>query len=530
MTRTRIRTFLTAALLLIAAGRASALTNEALLDSLQQTAFKYFWYESNPTNGLIKDRSTSFSPCSIASLGFGLSAICIGIDHGWVARDEGRGRILTALQTLWTKPQGTGSGGYIGYQGLYYHFLDMTYGTRTWDCELSTIDSALLFAGVVDAKQYFSTSDPLDVQVRALADSIYYRADWEYFRNGSPGIRMGWRPDTGFSSFGEWVGYNEAMILYILAAGSPTHPVTDPTQAWNRWTSGYNWGTQYGYTYLIFPPLFGHQYSHCWIDFRGIQDAYMRAHGSDYFVNSIRATLAQRAYCIANPAHRVGYGPNLWGLTASDDPNGYLAHGAPPPQNDNGTIAPTAAGGAVPFAPPEALIVLQNLYNTYHFPLWDRYGFRDAFNLTVNWWDLDYLGIDEGPIIVGIENYRTGRVWSRFMQNPDVQRGLERCGFIPEIVSVPGAGPSGSELTMVRDLPSPLRGPGSIEVALSRPGPLALHLFDPQGREMLSAEKWVSAAGRTAFEFNPRGWPSGVYFYRLESGKNQLDGRCVIIR
>ncbi len=298
---------------------------------------------------MIRDRSQSWSPCSIAAQGFGITAICIAIDHGWVTREEGRDRIMLGMETLWNGNQSDAEFGINGYKGLFYHFLDINSGFRAWSCELSTIDTALLMAGVLDAKQYFNTEEAEDVELRALADSLYYRVDWDFMRNGGNGIRMGWKPGTEFGGFGNWIGYNEAMILYILALGSPTHPV--PWYSWAYWTTGYNWSTQYGQTYLIFPPLFGHQYSHCWIDFRDIQDDYMRLRGITYHENSRRATLAAREYCIANPYGWTGYGENLWGLTASDDPDGYAAHGAPPAQNDNGTITPTAAASSIVFAP-----------------------------------------------------------------------------------------------------------------------------------------------------------------------------------
>ena len=199
------------------AGR--SLTTEALLDSLQRTAVDYFWEQANPANGLIRDRSQIWSPCSIAAQGFGISAICIGIDHGWIGRDEGRGRIMLGMQTLWDGPQGDAVSGVNGYRGLFYHFLNIETGLRTWSCELSTIDTALLMAGVLDARQYFDTDDPDDVALRALADSLYLRVDWDYMRSGGGAIRMGWKPETGFNTFGYWIGYNEAMILYLLALG-----------------------------------------------------------------------------------------------------------------------------------------------------------------------------------------------------------------------------------------------------------------------------------------------------------------------
>jgi len=523
-----IRRLLVALLVVMCARDAQALTTEALLDTLQHTAFDFFWNEANPTNGLIKDRSAQWAPCSIASLGFGLSAICIGIDHGWVSRADGGNRVRTALQTLWTKPQGSAASGTIGYKGLYYHFLDMVSGLRTWNCELSTIDTALLFAGVIDAKQYFSTDDPMDVEIRALADSIYYRADWEFVRNFQPGIQMGWKPVTNFSGFGLWRGYNEAMILYILALGSPTHPV--PTTTWSYWTSGYIWQTSNGYSFVRFPPLFGHQYSHCWIDFRYIQDTYMQSHGITYWENSRRATLAQRNYCIANPSGWAGYGENVWGLTACDDPYGYSAHGAPPAENDNGTIAPTAIGGSIPFAPGVCIPALHHLYDTYGPQLWSTYGFKDAFNLAVNWWATDYIGIDEGPIIVMIENYRNQSVWNRFMQNPDVQRGLERAGF----VSSPNVGVEPLDhlggLALFQNTPNPARGATWIPFRLEAAGRVSLVLHDVAGRRVREIFVGDQGSGEHRIELDTSGLPAGVYWYRLESAGRQVAKQCIVLK
>jgi hypothetical protein len=512
----------------LGASSATALTTEELLDSLQQTAFDYFWNEANPANGLIKDRSTSGSPCSIAALGFGLSAICIGIDHGWVTREEGRDRILTALETLWNGPQGSQATGIIGYKGFFYHFLDMTTATRTWDCELSSIDTALLLAGVLDAKQYFATDDPLDVQVRSLADSIYDRVDWEFMRNSGVGLAMGWRPGSGFAGFGTWVGYNEAMILYILALGSPTHPI--PASTWFTWTSGYSWQTHYGYTYVNFPPLFGHQYSHCWIDFRFIQDLYMQNKGITYFENSRRAAYAAQAYCIDNPLGWVGYGENVWGLTACDGPSGYMARGAPPGQNDDGTIAPTAAAASIAFAPEIVIPTLHHLYDTYFSQLWSTYGFRDAFNLTQNWWDTDYIGIDEGPIIIMIENYLTQSVWQRFGQNTNIMAGLARAGFAP--MSGVENHPQGTtaSLYLGQNSPNPFQGSSLVFFRLPAEGYVSLRLYDVRGRlvETIADGRWP--AGEHEVTLRGAGLPSGIYFYRLESNGQQVWKRCILIK
>jgi hypothetical protein len=403
------------------------LDDEAFLDLVQRTAFDYFWYETNSENGLIKDRSGDPSLSSIASVGFGLSVLTVGIDRGWISREAGRARVLTTLQFLWNSPQGPEADA-TGYKGFYYHFLDLQTGRRARGSELSTIDTALLLGGVLHVQEYFDQEDPIEAQIRALADAIYRRVEWPWMQVRSSRICHGWTPETGFLPY-DWGGYNESMILYLLALGSPTFPVS--VEAWTAWTSSYAWQTHYGQAFVTFPPLFGHQYSHVWIDFRGIQDAYMRDKGLDYFENSRRATLANRAYAIANPLGWVDYGENMWGLTASDIPSSYRARGAPPAQSDDGTITPTAAGGSFAFTPHESLAALRYMYATYRTQIWGPYGFKDAFNPSKEWFATDYLGIDQGPIVLMIENYRTGRIWHVFMRHEAIQRGLTRAGFVP---------------------------------------------------------------------------------------------------
>ena len=409
-----------------------AFTNDAtFLEYLQQTTFDYFWYEANPTNGLIRDRSEPSSPCSIAAVGFGLTAICVGIDHGWITREQGRQRVLAALQTFYNGPQGTGTSGTIGYKGWFYHMLNMNTATRSGTSELSSIDSGLLLAGVLYVRHYFDANQADENQIRTLADAIFNRVDWLWMANGGNSLTMGWMPESGFIS-ARWIGYNEAMVLYIMGLGAATNPL--PPVNWASWTSGYLWRTNYGFSCVQFPPLFGHQYSHCWVDFRHVADAYMNNKGISYFENSRRATLAQRAYCIANPAGFAGYGSNVWGITACDGPGfgpyaGYNARGAPPAQNDDGTLAPTALGGSLPFAAEVCLPALRNLYAQFRTNIWCGYGMRDAFNLSANWWDPDTIGIDQGPILIMAENYRTQNVWRRFMSIPEIQTGLASAGF-----------------------------------------------------------------------------------------------------
>lgn len=402
--------------------------DDEFLDYIQQTHFDYFWYLANPNNGLIPDRSTPTSPCSIAAVGFGLTAIGIGIDHGWISRTQGVARVLTTLNTFLNGPQGTSTSGTIGYKGWFYHFLEMNTATRSPNSELSSIDTALLLAGMLYAKQYFDGADADETNIRTMTDAIFNRVDWNWMARGTNVLSLGWFPPGSFITH-NWIGYNEAMLLYLLGLGAATNPL--PASSWERWTSGYTWATNYGQAYVPFPPLFGHQYSQCWIDFRHTADAYMNSRNSTYFQNSRRATLAQRAYCIANPLGRVGYGSNVWGITACDGPTGYSARGAPPAENDDGTIAPTAAGGSIAFTPEFSLPALRHFYNQFRFRIWTAYGFRDAFNLGQQWYASDELGIDQGPIVVMIENYRSQRVWQLFMRNEEIQRGLQRAGFVP---------------------------------------------------------------------------------------------------
>ncbi|RPJ33924.1 MAG: Tat pathway signal protein [Planctomycetaceae bacterium] len=406
------------------------------LEYIQATHFDYFWYGANPANGLIPDRLPSPSPCSIAAVGFGLSAICIGIDHGWITRTQGVDRVRTTLNTFLQGPQGSGASGTIGYKGWFYHFLDMNSGLRytSFNSELSSIDTALLLAGMLHAKQYFNQQNSDESAIQTMVDTIINRVDWNWMARGTNVLSMGWQPASGFLA-SNWIGYNEAMILYCLGLGAATNPL--PASAWTRWTSGYAWATYYGQSYVPFAPLFGHQYSHCWIDFRHIADGYMNSRHSTYFENSRRATVAQRAYCIANPLARAGYSSNVWGLTACDGPAGYSARGAPPAQNDDGTIAPTAAGGSIAFTPEYSLAALRHFYTRFRRSVWTAYGFRDAFNQGEQWWGPDEIGIDQGPIVMMIENYRTQKVWRLFMQNPEIQRGLERAGFVPLSFMVP---------------------------------------------------------------------------------------------
>jgi hypothetical protein len=437
--------------------RVDARRAEAFLDTLQQRTFQWFWDTTDPRTGLTPDRWPARTFSSVAAIGFALTAYPIGAERGYVTRAAAAERTLSTLRFLWQLPQGETTTGVAGYKGFFYHFLDYDRGLRFEKVELSTIDTSLLLAGALFCQSYFTGAVPVEASVRAYADSLYRRVEWTWPRNRAPAINMGWKPEDGMLPF-DWRGYDEAMIVYLLALGSPTHAV-EPS-AWEEWTKTYHWRDFYGQEHVNFAPLFGHQYSHVWVDFRGIRDAYMRGKGIDYFENSRRATLSQRAYAIDNPYRWVGYGPNQWGLTASDGPRDgpmtvegiprvfftYAARGAAWGEiRDDGTIAPTAVGGSVPFAPEITIPALIAMREKYGDRLFTKYGFLDAFNATfprtgltaqagtvvpgVAWFDSDYLGIDQGPIIAMIENHRTGLVWRVMRTNPYIKTGLERAGF-----------------------------------------------------------------------------------------------------
>jgi hypothetical protein len=434
---------LIASFLTSAAASPPALSHDdsAFLDRLQRSAFDYFWQETNAANGLIKDRSTADSKCSIAAVGFGLSALAVAIERGWISRESGRERVVTTLRTFADGKQSPDPEGAIGYRGWFYHFLDMDTATRGltgWKSELSSIDTALLLAGALHAREFFDEQNSEEARIRAFAEKLVRGVDWEWMADQGALFRGGWTPESGFMNH-RWEGYSEAMLLYLIALGADALESALQTDrkapvSWNAWTRTYQWASHYQFEYIQFPPLFGHQYSHCWIDFRGIADSYLREKKIDYFENSRRATLAQRAYCITNPGRFPNYGPLEWGLSACDGPGrngyaGYRARGAPPAENDDGTIAPTAVAGSLPFAPEICLPTLRNFETRYRGQLWTRYGFGDAFNVKANWFASVTLGIDQGPIVLMAENYRSGAVWKRMMRSAVVQRGLERAEF-----------------------------------------------------------------------------------------------------
>jgi hypothetical protein len=418
---------------------------ETRLDALQRHAFDYFLNETNLANGLVADKSQPGAPASIAAVGFALAAYPVGVERTWISRTDAIGRTLAVLRFFWTSAQGTGSD-VTGHKGFYYHFLDMTTGRRAGFCELSTVDTSFLLAGMLAAAAYFDRDSEDEQEIRTLADALYRRADWSWACDGAATVTHGWTPEAGFLPY-RWEGYDEAVLLYVLGLGSPTHPL--PTESYAAWASTYRWKEIYGYEFIYGGPLFIHQYSHIWIDFRGIQDAFAREKGIDYCENSRRATYVQREYAIRNPLEFAGYGANFWGLTASDGPGwttrrihgiertffDYVARGAPYGPDD-GTVAPWAVVASLPFAPEIVLPTIRHFQDVYP-QVTGNYCFRCSFNLSfqneadagAGWASPYHFGINLGPVVLMCENYRSDLLWRLMRACPCVVTGLRRAGF-----------------------------------------------------------------------------------------------------
>jgi len=388
-------------------------TDEQLLEEIQKGTFEFFWNETNPATGQVKDRALlngndTQTMSSIAATGFGLSALCIGDARGYGKSVDIAQRVRTTLAFVYEKMPHV--------HGFFYHFVDMNNGQRWAKCELSSIDSSLLLCGVLTARQYFK-----DQEIQDLATKIYERVEWPWMLNEGPTFSMGWHPESGFLK-ARWEHYCELMMIYLLAIGSPTHPVSaDTWKAWTRPTITYE-----GLTYISGDdPIFTHQYSQAWFDFRGKKDAY-----ANYFENSVTATKAHKLFCLSLAKKFPDYSEDLWGISASDYVKGYTAWGGPPPQGPiDGSIVPCATGGSLAFLYGDCIRVLRNIRGTYAKKAWGRYSYVDAFNPLTGWYDPDVLGIDLGITMVMAENQRTGLIWSAFMKNAEAQAAMTKVGF-----------------------------------------------------------------------------------------------------
>ncbi len=418
-------------------------SDQELLDRFQRAAFGYFLEQCNPENGLVADTSRPGSPCSIAVVGFALSCYPVGVERGWMTRADAAARVLLTLRFFWNSAHGEQPDA-TGYKGFYYHFLDMKTGRRVWRSELSLIDTTLLLAGALVASVYFSEDSPSENEIRECADAIYRRMDWQWALGGQATARQGWKPESGFLHYG-WDGYDEATMLYVLGLASPSFPL--PEGSFGAWTATYQWENIYDYEFLYAGPLFIHQYSQAWIDFAGIRDRFMREKDSDYFENSRRAVYVQREYAWRNPHGFAGYGKDCWGITANDGPGfktrkingrerrflGYAARGVPFGPDD-GTIDPCVALASLAFAPELALAALRHFCTRYPDMIRDS-RLPSGFNPTLpgggpsGWISEGYFGLDQGILVLTIENYRSRLIWNLMRRCPYIGGGLRRAGF-----------------------------------------------------------------------------------------------------
>lgn len=386
--------------------------DDRFLEEVEKANYLYFWEQAHPQSGLVLDRcnvrqNSRGVVASIAATGFGLTALSIAEKRGYVTHPQARDRVLTTLRFLWKKlPH---------HRGFFFHFAHVETGERQWDSEISSIDTALLLCGLLTCQRHFHHEE-----IRHLAYSIFNRVDWTWLSEDTSLLPHGWMPESGFLQY-RWDGYSELMMMYLLGLGSYTHPL--PQETWNAWKR-----TVFefdGVRYIgAFAPLFVHQYSQAWFDFRGKRDKY-----TDYFQNSVLATQVHRQFCLELGKQFPDYSEDLWGITASDSEHGYVVWGGPPAIGPiDGTVVPSAAGGSLPFIPRECLRVLRTIKDRYR-DAWCRYGLVNAFNPLKKWYDTDVVGIDTGITMLMAENARTGFVWDTFMKNPEARRGMERAGF-----------------------------------------------------------------------------------------------------
>jgi hypothetical protein len=389
--------------------------DDPFLEDLERANFQYFWEQANPDTGLVRDRASTKGPedrvvASIAATGFGLTALCIGHQRGYVSYAEARNRVLATLRFLWKKLP--------THRGFFFHWANMNTGERIWDSEVSSVDTALLLCGVLTCREHF-----LHSEITQLAYEIFNRVEWTWLSEDTTLLPHGWSPEFGFLSY-RWDYYSELMVIYLLGLGSASYPLAVETwNAWKRTTFEFD-----GLRYIgSFAPLFVHQYSHAWFDFRGKRDAH-----ADYFHNSVIATEAHRRFCLQLSKQFPDYSDDLWGITASDSQRGYVVWGGPPEMGPiDGTVVPSASAGSLPFMPLPVMRVLRAVKDRYGAGAWGRYGFTNALNPLKNWYDADVIGIDTGITMLMAENARTGLVWQTFMKNPEARRGMERAGFKP---------------------------------------------------------------------------------------------------
>jgi hypothetical protein len=510
------------------------MNDDEFLDMVQRATFRYFWDYAHPVSGLARERLGSGDIVTTGGSGFGIMALITGIERDFTSRDLGAARMLKILEFLTSKAQ--------RYHGVFSHWLNGNTGATipfsTKDNGGDLVETSFMIQGLLAARQYFNSEDTTEIRIRELITKIWEEVEWSWYLRSpySTTLYWHWSPDYQWEMNFPLRGYNETMITYLLAIASPTFGIP-PDLYYKGWASASGYfvnQTYYGYKLWVGDPLggplfFAH-YSFLGFDPRGIRDKYC-----NYFINNKHHTLINREYAIANPKGFEGYGPDTWGLTASDNPWGYLAH--EPGSNDNGTIASTAALSSMPYTPEESLSALKNFYRTFYSGLWGEYGFKDAFNLSQDEWFADsYLAIDQGPIIVMIENHRTGLLWENFMRNPEIKPMLDSIGFVPD--SVTGIKINNilgeEEFRLLGNYPNPFNPSTNIVFNLQEVSNVEISIFNPVGqkvksffKEMPAGENKILWDGRN--DYNSE-LSSGIYIYKVKSGNKILSGKLVLQR
>lgn len=515
-----------------AAATSHAMSTEELLTSVQEATFRYFYDYGHPVSGMARERLNSGDVCASGGTGFGLMALIAGAERGFVTRQAAAARTLKIIRFLQNNA--------IRYHGAWAHWINGSTGQTIpfsqYDNGGDLVETSYLVQGLLTVRQYYTGSDSVETEIRARATQLWEEVEWDWYRRYPNGTSLYWHwsPNYGWQMNMQIRGYNEAMIVYLLAVASPTHPVPPSCYhiGWAR-TGAYpylNGKTFYGFTQWVGPdyggPLFFTHYSFLGFDPRDKADGY-----TNYFDNSRNIALIHHAYSIDNPLGHSGYDSLCWGLTASDDPWGYSAHA---PYNiwgvDNGTITPSAALSSMPYTPDESIAAMEYFYYTLGASLWGQYGFKDAFNLNQNWFAGSYIAIDQGPIIVMIENYRSQLLWNLFMSNPEIPGmmaalGFSSTGIDPQEGSIPG------RLELQQNYPNPFNGETVIRFRLPKSGKITLEIFNTLGQKVqqIYGEKFL-AAGEQEARFTAGNLPSGIYYYRLRSRESAITRKMLLLR
>ncbi len=509
-----------------------AMSDSAMLTMLEKATFRYFWDYAHPVSGLTRERLGSGETVTFGGSGFGVMAILVGIERGFITRDQGVQRMMKILDFLSTKAQ--------RFHGAFPHWMNGTTGVvipfSPQDDGGDLVETGFMMEGLLTARQFFNQSTANEDSIRSMITNLWQAVDWNWYRGdpSSYALYWHWSPTYGFNGNTNFLirGYNEAMIIYLLAIASPTHGVSK--YFYSIGWSGYfyaNGKSFYGIPLYVGPdyggPLFFAHYSFLGFDPRNIKDKF-----ADYFINNKNQTLINRAYCIANPNHFAGYDSVTWGLTASDDPSGYDAHS---PTNDDGTITPTAAISSMPYTPEESIAAFKNLYTKYGSEIWGPFGFKDAFNVSQNWYASSYLAIDEGPIIDMVENYRSQLLWKNFMANPEIQPALDSIGFVPDNTGIKNMQTLPKEFALEGNYPNPFNPSTEIKFLLPQSSNVEINIYNILGEKVRTLVDRILPAGENKVQWNGKNdvgeyVSSGVYIYTLKALRKELSSKMLLIK